>query len=59
MNKDKQHQKMVKNSKRLGYAGLATITLVSGMGATPVILADENFAASIVGLSIFKKKYKL
>ncbi|QBO37359.1 hypothetical protein EQG49_13230 [Periweissella cryptocerci] len=39
-NQTKQHFKMYKSGKNWVYAGLATITLISGMGATPVVLAD-------------------
>lgn len=31
----------VQSGKKVAYASLATMTLVAGMGATPVILADE------------------
>lgn len=37
MKTEKQHHK----GKQTGYASLATVALVSGMGATPVILAKE------------------
>lgn len=37
MKNEKQHRK----GKQTGYASLATVALVSGMGATPVILAKE------------------
>ncbi|QBO36070.1 LPXTG cell wall anchor domain-containing protein [Periweissella cryptocerci] len=37
----KQHYKMYKSGKQWVYAGLATVTLISGMGATPMVLADE------------------
>lgn len=43
-NESKQHYKMYKSGKQWVYAGLATITMISGMGATPVILADELIA---------------
>lgn len=43
-NESKQHYKMYKSGKQWVYAGLATITMISGMGATPVILADELVA---------------
>lgn len=33
-----------KTGKQMAYAGLATITLVGGMGVTPVALADELLA---------------
>lgn len=33
-----------KTGKQMAYAGLATITLVGGMGGTPVALADELLA---------------
>lgn len=39
---EKQHnQHEHENAKHLMYAGLATVTLVGGMGATPVVLAEE------------------
>lgn len=43
-NESKQHYKMYKSGKQWVYTGLATITMISGMGATPVILADELIA---------------
>lgn len=40
-NETKQHYKMYKSGKQWAYASLATITLLGGMGATPVVLAEE------------------
>lgn len=50
-NKTKHHDKMHNNGKHLAYTGLATITLIGGMGATPVILADELIIEKIEGTS--------
>ncbi|QBO35684.1 LPXTG cell wall anchor domain-containing protein [Periweissella cryptocerci] len=40
----KSAQEISRQSKRLAYASLATVTLLGGMGATPTVLADEIFS---------------